>query len=100
MNLLGLLIAFVFGGLISFVNYKISKFTLINKEKNLFMFSMLRQVLNVGYLVLCYFVAPYTPFDGVYILIGGATGITLPMIYFTPKLLKASEDKTERKEEL
>lgn len=95
MNYLGMIIAFICGTLICFINYKLSKFVLLKSTKNLWFIYIYRQVINIGYLVLCYFISPYTNFERVDVLIGAATGITIPMIYFTPKLLKLSDKSNE-----
>jgi len=45
-------------------------------------------VLGIGYLALLYFAAPYTPWDGIWLLAGGAVGLTIPMFLFTFLLLR------------
>lgn len=90
-DFLGLFITFVVGFLVCFVNFLLSKTILIKKPKLFSASTFLRQILNVGYLVACYFIANLLPFDRAYLLIGGALGVTLPMIYFTSKLLKIQE---------
>ena len=58
------------------------------------MFSIVRQIINIGYLVGVYFVSSIVSVDLKYLLIGAALGITIPMFYFTNKLLKIT-NKTE-----
>ncbi len=89
--LFGVLFSLFGGCLISFLNYLLSRYILIKKEKFFSAFGIIRQIFNVGYLVILYFIAPKTPWDLFYLLIGGALGITLPMFYFTAKLVKLSE---------
>lgn len=93
-NALGLFSALLLGFFICVINFYFSKHILLHKTKFFAAFSMIRQVLNVGYLLLCYFITPYTPFESTYVFIGAALGVTLPMVYFTPKLLKISDKKT------
>lgn len=45
-------------------------------------------VLGIGYLALLYFAAPYTPWDGIWLLAGGALGLTIPLFLFTFLLLQ------------
>lgn len=45
-------------------------------------------VLGIGYLAVLYFAAPYTPWDMLWLLAGGALGLTLPLFLFTFLLLR------------
>ena len=87
----GSLLAFAGGVGISCVNYAVSRLILQKKPAQYSYCTILRQALNVGYFVLLYLLAPHTPWDAVYRLVGGALGVTLPMIFFTGKLLKLSD---------
>lgn len=86
----GAIFAWAGGFLICLVNFILSKIILAKKPDFFAASTIARQILNIGYLVLLYFIAPLTPWDVIYLLVGGALGITLPMIYFTAKLLKMS----------
>ncbi len=87
----GMLIALGGGCLVCLLNYTLSRTVLWKKPSLFAAFTIIRQVFNVGYLVVLYFVAPLTPWDRVYLLLGGALGVTLPMIYFTVKLVRLSD---------
>ncbi|MBQ8400609.1 MAG: hypothetical protein IJX14_01640, partial [Clostridia bacterium] len=50
--------------------------------------------LGIGYLAALYFAAPYTPWDGIWLLAGGAIGLTLPMFPFTFLLLRQVNKST------
>lgn len=56
---------------------------------------ILRQVIQIGYLVLLFTLGGYTPWDPVWLLVGGCLGITVPMIYFTYKLVKLNDKNKE-----
>ncbi len=95
----GAALCFVVGAVISFLNYKLSEHILKKDISKYSMISVLRQVIQVGYLLILFFAAEYTPWDRTYCLVGGALGITLPMFYFTYKLLKIKTETDIRKGE-
>ena len=95
----GAALCFVVGALISFLNYKMSEHMLKKDISKYSMISVVRQVIQVGYLLILFFAAKYTPWDRTYCLVGGALGITLPMFFFTYKLLKIRTDADLRKGE-
>lgn len=96
----GAVIAFVTGALICFGNYKLSDYFLKSKPDKFSLISVVRQIVQITYIVILFFAAKYTPWDRTYILIGGVLGITLPMFYFTFRLVKtANGSKKEEKEE-
>lgn len=101
-NIAGAAAAFIVGALICFGNFKLSEY-FIKKQPDKFKYvSFIRQIIQIGYILILFFVAPKTPWDRTYILIGAVLGITLPMFPFTYKLLKTNtsqETKTEKKEE-
>ena len=62
--------------------------------------TVVRQALQIGFLVAVYLVG--TRIDSVeitYLLVGAVVGMTLPMLYFTKKLLKVNEKASEAKKE-
>ena len=93
----GSLLGFAGGLGISYANYIISKAVLRRSPSKYASSTVLRQLLNIGYLVLLYFVAPYTLWKGIYLLIGGALGITLPMFFYTARLIKLSGELNRQK---
>lgn len=62
--------------------------------------SLIRQLLCLVFLVALYFAAPYLPWERTPLLIGGALGITLPLIFFTALLLRGdtAEDRHQAEE--
>lgn len=54
-----------------------------------------RQIIQIGYLVLIFMLGGYTPWDPLWLLTGGVLGITVPMFYFTFKLVKLNDKKKE-----
>lgn len=98
----GGLLAFAVGFAVSLVNYLISRAVIRNKPVLITAASVVRQIFAVGYLVLLYFLAPRLAWGLPALLIGGALGVTLPMLYFTFLLLRElrpSENNIEGKED-
>lgn len=93
---LGALIAFIPGLGISFLNYRLTDFFIKKFKEKFPSVSLIRQLGQVCYIVAVYFLAPYTPWDRTYLLIGAALGVTLPMIFFTYKLLKSDSNTSEK----
>lgn len=86
--LVGGVLSAVIGLAISAINYKISLAMLKKKPELVAAMSAPRQILNIGYLLLVYFLAPHTPWDVMPLLIGAAIGMTGSMFFFTAKLIK------------
>ncbi len=98
-GLIGAAIAFILGIGISFLNFRLSDFFIKKMPDKYSMVFMLRQTLGVLYIVAAYFLAPFTPWDRTYLLIGAALGITIPMFIFTVKLLQTNEKTNTVKKE-
>ncbi len=94
----GAAIAFILGVLIAAGNYFFSRHMLKKRPENYASTQMVRQLLQIAYLVVLFFVGPYTPWDRNWMLVGGCLGITLPMFFFTYKLVKLNES-SKRKED-
>lgn len=95
-NIIGAVIAFAAGVGIAAINYAISRYFIKNHPSKFVVMQTVRQLIQVLYLVLVFFVGTKTPCDVTYLLIGGALGITLPMAYFTFRLVKTGkEDSTD-----
>ena len=87
-NIIGAVTAAVAGVLIAFVNYVFSKKVLIKAPEKYSLITVARQILQVGFLVIVYFVGENTQLaDPVYLLVGAVAGMTVPMFFFTKKLL-------------
>lgn len=91
-SIIGALITAVIGFLIAYVNYLLSKKMLIKAPEKYSVITVVRQVIQVGFLVLVYFVGTkIQAVNPIYLLVGAVIGLTLPMIYFTKKLLSVNE---------
>lgn len=83
----------LFGGvLISVLNYLLSRY-LLTKHTDKFVFStLLRQIIQIGYLVAVYFIGDsFTMYNITYLLVGAVIGVTVPMLFFTHSLVKLNE---------
>jgi hypothetical protein len=91
-NIIGAAIAFAVALLLSFANYLISR-AIMKKSPQYYSFgAIIHQAINVAYMVLLYFIAPKTPFDAVYLLVGAVLGITAGLVLFTSMLLKNTKN--------
>ena len=97
-NIIGAIVAAIAGVVIALINYILSKKVLINAPKKYSLITVVRQILQVGFLVVVYFTGTKTQLaDPVYLLIGAVLGMTVPMIYFTKKLLLINETEAKAK---
>ena len=97
-NLIGAIVAAIAGVVIALINYFYSKKVLINAPEKYSLITVVRQILQVGFLVVVYFTGTKTQLaDPVYLLIGAVLGMTVPMIYFTKKLLLINETEAKAK---
>ena len=92
-DILGAIITFALGVGIATLNYYISKYFLEKNPDKFAMTTVVKQIFNVGYLVVVYMSGDFLPFKLAYMLIGAVLGITLPMFIYTRKLLKLNEEK-------
>ena len=91
-DIAGAAVAAVAGLLIAFVNYIVSKNVILKKPEKYSFITVARQVLQVGFLVVVYFIGTEIQIvDLTYLLIGAVLGMTLPMFFFTKKLLEVNE---------
>lgn len=98
-NIFGALLAFCIGAAIAAVNYGISRYVLKKHPDKYAFTTMIRMVLQVGFLVAVYFLGGYTPWDTLWLLAGGVIGITLPMFWFTYRLVKLNDEAKDRAEQ-
>lgn len=92
-DVLGAAITFTAGVGISALNYLISKYFLEKNPDRFAMTSVVKQLINVAFLVAVYMSADFLPCKLIYLLVGAVLGITMPMFIFTRKLLKLNEAK-------
>ena len=90
---------FAAGAGIAAVNYLISKAVLRSSPQKFSFVTVLRQVIQIGYLVAVFFVTQKLGLNMVYTLIGAVVGMTLPMFVFTKKLISFNDQlKSDKKE--
>lgn len=90
-NLIGTGLSFAVGFCVSLLNFLLSR-EILKKHPDKYAFSsVLRQIIQIAYLVAVYLVSGHTPWDTWYMLIGGVLGVTVPMFYFTHKLLQINK---------
>lgn len=91
-DIIGAVIAAAVGFLIAFANYIFSKKVLLKAPDKYSVTFVARQILQVAYLVLVYFIWSKTQIaDLIYLLVGAVAGMTIPMFFFTKKLLSVNE---------
>ncbi len=97
-NIFGAALAFCIGLIIAAMNYALSKYVLKNQPARYALTQIVRQLIQIAFLVVLFVFGEYTPWDRVWLLIGGGLGITLPMIWFTYRLVTLN-DSLKRKED-
>ena len=90
-NILGAIICAAAGFFVAFLSYIISRKALENNPERFAVTTVLRQVVQIGYLIIVYFSASAFKADVVFFLVGAALGMTVPMFFFTKKLLALNE---------
>lgn len=98
-GIIGAAICFAAGLAIAYVNYLFSRYILVNKPEKYSLTTVIRQMVQVAFLAAVYFIGEKTEADTVYLLIGAALGVTLPMIFLTKKLLGLNEKISEKGDE-
>lgn len=99
-NITGAAAAMISGLVIAFINYLISKKVLLKAPQKYSLITVARQILQVGFFVLVYFVGTKTKLaDPTYLLVGAVVGLTVPMIFFTKKLLAVNDLTVSYKKE-
>lgn len=94
-DIIGAAIAVAIGLFVAFVNYLISKKILIKAPEKYSLITVVRTVIQVAFLALVYFVGTKTGIaDPVYLLVGAVLGMTVPMFFFTKKLLAVNDSLT------
>ena len=99
-NIVGAIITFALGIVVAYLNFLLSKAILTKQPEKYAISTVLRQVIQIIYIVAVYFVSTVAPWDMWYMLIGAVLGVTIPMIYFTHKLIKINDSmiKKDKKE--
>ncbi len=87
-NLFGAAIAFFIGAAIAAAGYFLSRHMLLKNPSRYSAVEIVKNILTVVYLVALFLIGPRTPWDRMWLLIGGCLGLTLPMIWFTYRLVQ------------
>ena len=99
-SIIGAVAAAIIGLFVAFINYFISKKVLIKAPEKFSLITVVRQILQIGFLAAAYFIGTkIQSVNPVYLMVGAVLGMTLPMIYFTKKLLVVNEARVKEKEE-
>ena len=86
--------------MIAIANYIFSKKVLLKAPEKHSGSFVIRQILQVAYLVLVYFIGSKTQIaDLAYLLVGAVAGMTVPMFFFTKKLLLLNDSIKTKKAE-
>lgn len=99
-NIISAVIATASGLLVCFTNHTISK-KVLAKSPNQYSFTILiHQILHIAFLAAVYLIASaIEAIDVAYPLVGAVLGMTVPMFFFTKKLLSLNDTiKTENAE--
>lgn len=100
LDIIGAVVAATVGFLIAFINYIFSKKVILKTPEKYFVTSVVRQALQIGFLVVVYFVgSKIQSVDIIYLLVGAVVGMTIPMFFFTKKILALNESLKQRKTE-
>ncbi len=101
-DIIGFIIAVLCGFLVAVLNYFLSKTVLEKAPAKYSLITIVRQVLQIGFLVIVYFVgSKIQAVNSTYILVGAVLGMTVPMVCFTKKLLSLNQanNKTDNGKE-
>lgn len=99
-NIIGAAVALLSGLAVAFVNYLVSKKVLIKAPQKYSLVTVLRQILQIGFLALAYLIGTKTQVaDPVYLMVGTVLGMTVPMLFFTKKLLYINGSTVNNKNE-
>ena len=99
LDLIGAVIAFLAGVAVAAANFSLSKWIIKKHSEQFAISSIARQLIQLMFLFAVFLIAPYTRFDEVFLLVGGALGVTLPSFYFTSRLVKLNDSLNKKGEE-
>lgn len=91
-NILSTVLTAGAGFIIAFLNYMLSKTVILKSPDKYSVITVLRQIIQIGFLVAVYFVGKkFEAVNITYLLIGAVVGMTVPMLFFTKKLLSVND---------
>ena len=98
-DFVGAIITFALGFLVAGLNFLLSKAILIKQPDKYAFSTILRQVIQILYIVAVYFAGEKLPWDTWYMLIGAVLGVTIPMFFFTQRLVKINDTIIRKKKD-
>lgn len=99
-DIIGAALATAAGLIVAFINYLFSKKVLIKAPEKYSFITVIRQILQIGFLALVYFIGTETQLaNPVYLMVGAVLGMTVPMLFFTKKLLNINDSAATEKSE-
>ena len=87
-NYIAAVIAFLGGFAVAVINALIMAKQVKSETHSLSSISLIRQILSVVYLAAVYFICRKLSYDSFWPLIGAATGLTIPSIFFAITIAK------------
>lgn len=98
LNIIGGGLATIVGVFVAFLNYFLSKTVLVKMPDKYSFVTVIRQVFQIGFLALVYFIGDrIDKLNSVYLLVGAVVGMTVPMLFFTKKLLSINSNFSKTK---
>lgn len=97
-NVFGAVLAFLAGAGLAAAGYGLSRRVLKKNAGKYVAAQMAKQVIQVLFLVGLFVLGGRTPWDRSWLLVGGALGLTLPMVWFTYKLVRLNDAPPERED--
>lgn len=90
-DIFGAVLAFAGGVLIAIVNYLFSRNVILKHPNRYAAMQIVKQMLQILYMAALFVFGEFTPWNRIWLLAGGTLGITLPMFWFTYKLVKLND---------
>ncbi len=97
-DIIGTVACTLIGLLIALLNYAISKKVLETHPEKLAVTTVLRQIIQIGYLITVYCVGSKLDISLTALLVGAVAGMTVPMLFFTKKLVSINQNLVTKKE--
>ncbi len=100
-DLVGALLAFAVGVGLAGAGFLLGRRVLQKKPEGYVVFQSIKQIVQILFLAALLILGPHTSWDTVWLLAGGCLGVTLPLLWFTPKLVRlngALHEKPEKED--
>lgn len=91
-NIFGAVLSFGVGAAIAALHYAFSRRLLLKAPARYAVMQFIWQGVQIAYLFALFALGGYTPWDRLWLLAGGCFGITLPMLWFTRRLVKLNDE--------